>query len=73
MPFSGDLVIRTLTINPDRHYQGLNRHPNPNRKRPARWNVLICQPMTLLNRTTTRSARVRRRLRDKTLAAAQRL
>jgi hypothetical protein len=71
MPFSGDLVIRTLAINPDRYYHGLNRHPNPNRKRPARWNVLIGLPMTLLNRTTTRSARVRRRLRDKILAAAQ--
>ena len=31
--YYGEMVIRTLTINPDRYYQGLNGRPNPNRRR----------------------------------------
>jgi transposase InsO family protein len=28
--YYGEMVIRTLTINPNRYYQGINRHRNPN-------------------------------------------
>ena len=33
--YCNDLIIRTLTINPDHYYQGLTRQPNPNRKEPT--------------------------------------
>lgn len=33
--YYGEMVIRTLTINPDRYYQGLNGRRNPNGRRQA--------------------------------------